>query len=372
MLKIGDFAKLCNVSARTLRYYDDEGVLKADFIDEATGYRFYLPEAKEKYQKIIFYKELGFSLEEIKRLLAATEEEEKEMLKQKKGTLLSSVQQIQGQVQTINTMFGENGERKTLSDILKSPFTNDPEVVGKWKFCGILRDEKNLDSIIENPKTNFFIFKEIVFMPGGVPIWLYFWTKGTLYRISNRYDCAIPNPYKTIHENGEHYMVIQYMSDSCIENGSGPIPILYRQADTIAYSEDQARMHIDKIDYPFVDDPQVNGKWRAVDYVRRVENFDPTHPRTPKEELYTTDFEFLPRGLCIQYARSGKTGEKINWGLDYTKGFVIDRKAKTAEEYMIKNIDGKEYLFIQHKSADYYYGGIAPCWYVFERKDCFV
>ena len=54
MLKIGDFAKLCNVSARTLRYYDDEGVLKADFIDEATGYRFYSPEAKEKYQKIIF------------------------------------------------------------------------------------------------------------------------------------------------------------------------------------------------------------------------------------------------------------------------------------------------------------------------------
>ena len=52
MLKIGDFAKLCNVSARTLRYYDDEGVLKADFIDEATGYRFYLPEAKEKYKKL--------------------------------------------------------------------------------------------------------------------------------------------------------------------------------------------------------------------------------------------------------------------------------------------------------------------------------
>ena len=84
MIKIGDFAKVCNVSARTLRYYDDEGVLKADFVDEVTGYRFYSPEAVEKYKKLVFYKELGFSLQEIKKLLTATEEEEKEMLKKKK------------------------------------------------------------------------------------------------------------------------------------------------------------------------------------------------------------------------------------------------------------------------------------------------
>jgi DNA-binding transcriptional MerR regulator len=114
MLKIGDFAKLCGTCARTLRYYDDEGVLKADLVDEITGYRFYSPEAVEKYKKLVFYKDLGFSLQEIKKLLAATEEEEKEMLKQKKGTLLSSVEQIQGQVQTINTMFARDEGKKAF------------------------------------------------------------------------------------------------------------------------------------------------------------------------------------------------------------------------------------------------------------------
>ena len=34
--------------------------------------------------------------------------------------------------------------------------------------------------------------------------------------------------------------------------------------------------------------------------------------------------------------------------------------------------NGKDFLFVQHKSGDYYYGGIAPSWYVFERKDSLV
>ena len=146
MLKIGDFAKLCGTCARTLRYYDDAGILKADFVDEVTGYRFYSPEAKEKYEKLVFYKKLGFSLEEIKKLLNANEEEEKEMLKKQKGTLLSSVEQIQGQVQTINTMFARDEDGKALPNILNLPFINDPEVVGKWELCGILREENDFDS----------------------------------------------------------------------------------------------------------------------------------------------------------------------------------------------------------------------------------
>ena len=44
-------------------------------------------------------------------------------------------------------------------------------------------------------------------------------------------------------------------------------------------------------------------------------------------------------------------------------------KEMTAEEYQIKSIDGKDYLLVQHKSGDYFYGGMTPHWYVFERKD---
>ncbi len=367
MLKIGDFAKICNVSARTLRYYDDEGVLKADFVDEATGYRFYSPEAVEKYKKLVFYKELGFSLQEIKKLLAATEEEEKKMLKQKKGTLLSSVQQIQGQVQTINGMFAHDEGGKALPSILNIPFTDDPDVVGKWELCGMLRNEKNFASAVEIPPEEH-IFKEIIFMPGGANVWSYFWTKGIFYTMSGKHGTSVANPYRTVRQDGEHYMIIYFMSDSGIDN-SKALPVLYRQVDTIAYSEDQMRPHIDRVDYPLVEDPAVSGTWSVVDFVRHAEDFDPACQHTPKKLLAVTDLQFLPRGICIKYTRSEANGKKTSWGLSYTKGLVLNRTHMTAEEYIIKTFDGKEYLLVQHKSGDYAFGGYEPYWYVFERKD---
>ena len=42
--KIGDFAKLTGVTIKSLRYYDKINILKPAFIDENTGYRYYLPE----------------------------------------------------------------------------------------------------------------------------------------------------------------------------------------------------------------------------------------------------------------------------------------------------------------------------------------
>ena len=370
VIKIGDFAKICNVSARTLRYYDQEGVLKADFVDETSGYRFYSLEAVEKYKKLVFYKELGFSLREIKKLLAATEEEEKEMLKKKKGTLLSSVQQIQGQVQTINGMFAGDEEGKALSNILNLPFSDDPEVVGKWKLCGMLSDENDITTATAVPP-EMHMFKEIIFMPGGAPVWAYFWTKGIFYTMTGKNNSAVPHPYHTFRQDGEHYMIIQFGSADGIDLGYKPLLILYRQLDTTAYSEDQTRPHIDKVDYPFIEDPKVRGAWSVVDFVRHAEDFDPAHLNTQKKYLWMTDLQFLPRGICLKFSRSETSGKKVSWGVNYTKGLVINRSKMTAEEYIIKTFNGKDFLLVQHKSGDYYYGGIEPYWYVFERKDDF-
>jgi effector-binding domain-containing protein len=65
MLKIGDFSKLCKVTIKALRYYDELGILKPDYISEENGYRFYKPDQLRKVSEIVFYKEMGFSLEEI-------------------------------------------------------------------------------------------------------------------------------------------------------------------------------------------------------------------------------------------------------------------------------------------------------------------
>ena len=69
MLKIGDFSKLSRVSVKTLRYYDEVGLLNSSQVDRFTGYRYYSIEQIPRLNRILAFKDLGFSLEQIARLL---------------------------------------------------------------------------------------------------------------------------------------------------------------------------------------------------------------------------------------------------------------------------------------------------------------
>ncbi|HHW68011.1 MAG: hypothetical protein PWP07_1716 [Epulopiscium sp.] len=62
--------KLAGVSTRTLRYYDEIGILKPARIN-ASGYRIYGQEEVDRLQQILFYRELGVSLEQIKEILSS-------------------------------------------------------------------------------------------------------------------------------------------------------------------------------------------------------------------------------------------------------------------------------------------------------------
>lgn len=64
MKSVSQIAKLTGVSARTLQYYDEIGLLKPSKKSSA-GYRLYDEEALQKLQQILFFKELGFKLQEI-------------------------------------------------------------------------------------------------------------------------------------------------------------------------------------------------------------------------------------------------------------------------------------------------------------------
>jgi len=68
-LKIGDFAKIGIVSVSTLRYYDDMDLLKPVEIDRWTGYRYYALDQLPMLYRILALKDLGLSLEQIRRLI---------------------------------------------------------------------------------------------------------------------------------------------------------------------------------------------------------------------------------------------------------------------------------------------------------------
>ena len=69
MLKIGEFSKLAQVSVKTLRYYDELGLLRPDWVDRYTGYRYYALQQLPRLNRILALRELGFSLVQIAHLL---------------------------------------------------------------------------------------------------------------------------------------------------------------------------------------------------------------------------------------------------------------------------------------------------------------
>lgn len=95
MKKIEEVSKISGVSRRTLQYYDDEGILPV--IRSEENYRLYDEMALEKLWKILWYKEMGFKLNEIKAMLALPEKEIENHLEQKIETIGMKMRDLERQ-----------------------------------------------------------------------------------------------------------------------------------------------------------------------------------------------------------------------------------------------------------------------------------
>jgi DNA-binding transcriptional MerR regulator len=69
MFRIGDFSRIARVSARLLRFYDEIGLLAPAHADPQTGYRYYTVAQLAELNRVLVLKELGFELEQVRRIL---------------------------------------------------------------------------------------------------------------------------------------------------------------------------------------------------------------------------------------------------------------------------------------------------------------
>jgi DNA-binding transcriptional MerR regulator len=92
--RIGEFAALSGVSTKTLRFYDEIGLLRPASIDPRTRYRFYLPRQLEELASILALKEIGVPLAEVRHLTskAGSAKDRREFLNDFKRTLEQSIQ----------------------------------------------------------------------------------------------------------------------------------------------------------------------------------------------------------------------------------------------------------------------------------------
>lgn len=108
MKSISQVAKLTGVSIRTLQYYDEIGLLKPSKLTTA-GYRIYDDDALQTLQQILFFKELGFSLKEIKEILEKPDFDRVAAFKKQKELFLLKRDRLDRLIQLLERL--EKGEQ---------------------------------------------------------------------------------------------------------------------------------------------------------------------------------------------------------------------------------------------------------------------
>jgi len=86
-------AALAGISARTLRYYDEIGILRPARIS-SSGYRIYGQREVNRLQQILFYRELGVGLESIKNIITAPSFDGLKALKEHRERLMAKQEQL--------------------------------------------------------------------------------------------------------------------------------------------------------------------------------------------------------------------------------------------------------------------------------------
>ena len=183
MKTVKEVSLITGVSIRTLRYYDEIGLLKPTQFTE-TGYRLYDNKALEKLQEILFFRELEIPLAYIKKIMDTPDYDKEQILKtqkilleQKRNRLNGIIELITDVMKGVNTMsFGafskeevqkivshtlecmskesideqvkKYGSLEKYQDYLSSGFANEQAVADLIKWYG--SKEKAMDAIMQS------------------------------------------------------------------------------------------------------------------------------------------------------------------------------------------------------------------------------
>ena len=108
---INMLATVSGVTVRTLRFYDEIGLLKPAYIAD-NGYRYYQKKQILLLQQILFFRELAFELKDIKKIIKGSDFDKQEALKTHKKVLGSRIDRIMELIKTIdNTIKHLEGEK---------------------------------------------------------------------------------------------------------------------------------------------------------------------------------------------------------------------------------------------------------------------
>ncbi|WP_226036833.1 MerR family transcriptional regulator [Aquibacillus saliphilus] len=107
--------KLAGISTRTLRYYHQIGLLVPSRIN-SSGYRIYSQAEVDQLQQILFYKQLGVSLDAIKRIITDPSFNSTHALYDHREKLLTKREELDKMISTVNKTLDNREGRTTMTD----------------------------------------------------------------------------------------------------------------------------------------------------------------------------------------------------------------------------------------------------------------
>jgi len=125
LLRIGEFARLSQVTVKTLHHYDDLGLLSPAQIDPDSGYRYYTVGQLPRIHRIIALKDMGLSLDQIRLMLdqELPTEQIRGMLRLKQSEISQKLQEAQRQLAMVEfrlRMIDAESDFPLLDVVLKS------------------------------------------------------------------------------------------------------------------------------------------------------------------------------------------------------------------------------------------------------------
>lgn len=389
MYKIGELSKLCDISVKTLRYYDSEGILCPEETDPFTGYRYYSAAQLSDCYRILALKELGFTLEEIRDGQKLPERELAGLLADKEQELQLLLNRTKQRMATLRRLSAAIMEEKTMYNIiirkseeihiayvrlLLTDRTHGHQALAALREALPREIQGNRTILIDYEtefRSNCFDMGLGVEIAGELPQGLQFlspcpagisagealWVSETTVRFPgetaclicgrDEYDQAIVALHQHLEE--QHCQITGPTYQIVYEDGVTEIKL---PVCRLSAAPQQPRN--DDIRVEFENDERVIGHWELVDVLPSREQFLPGHPKTqlsgqPIRELY-----FLPQGEWY-------------WCFGWTKGYLLTTfgypKQQSRNAYTIEEIEGETYMFIEMRFQSYLlYGGAPECW----------
>lgn len=137
MMTVKEIAEITGISARTLHYYDEIGLLKPTAKSEA-GYRLYDDKALETLQQILFFREFDIPLKEIKSIITSPDFDRNQILQMQRKMLVAKKERMERLIASIDDILkGENKmdfsvfNEKEIEEMFQTMFDYMPENLRK-------------------------------------------------------------------------------------------------------------------------------------------------------------------------------------------------------------------------------------------------